>query len=68
VATPIWKESNSRTWFLVTLVGEDSVEQAVAIYGRKTKTIHTFLTVHQAKRTLDEHCASRLLDALVDLR
>lgn len=58
--TPIWAQSNSRAWHLVRLDGVP----AVAVYGKTTKTIHTFLTPGQARNTLQ---AERQADALARL-
>lgn len=57
---PIWAQSNSRAWHLVRLNGAP----AIAVYGKNTKTIHTFLTVAQARKTLR---AERQTDALARL-
>lgn len=67
-ARAIWKQTNSRTWFLVTLESEWELYQAVAVYHNKTHTIHTFLTCEQAKITLDAHGLGHLLDRLVSVR
>jgi hypothetical protein len=47
--THIWSESLDRRWHLVTISGK----RAIAVYGKKNQCIHTFLTLEQARETLE---------------
>lgn len=50
-STHLWAQSRDRQWHLVTVGGN----KAVAVYGKGNKTVHTFLTLEQARETLGIH-------------
>lgn len=47
-STHLWAQSRDRQWHLVIVGGA----KAVAVYGKSNKTVHTFLTLEQARETL----------------
>jgi hypothetical protein len=59
-STHLWAQSRDRQWHLVA-VGDS---KAVAVYGKGNKTVHTFLTLQQARETLAEHSVASALKLL----